>query len=430
MEKIQLIGLFSLICICMLLVACEKEPEYEVVPKEIVVSPVVTVPPSAPVIDIPALKERLKKTRLVIQTEEMAVEKTFGELGIVLRDEAEFYKKYATMLSGGEGEQVKGFELNSYSMQSLIEELGSMYDLPVTEPELLEIVDGDLVWSKGSDGRSVDVWLTLERVKGAVSRFSGSDIVVNAVVKDLKPILSEPVLDACDSVRGECVVPCDFETDSGKNALRAVELIGDVVLYPGEEFSVKAVLAPFTEEHGYISSTGFLEGIVVDSVGGGVCRVVTALYGAVLRADAEVIERHCHTKRVSYANISMDATVSSEKDFKFQNNTKAPLVISARTTDKGIKMVLYGEVNEELIDCEVVFDAVITDEVPQSSDEVYVSKDVPFYEYRIIEKGVPGCRAALYKYVYKSGEIISSELVNNSLYLPRGSIVLAGMHYK
>ena len=80
----------------------------------------------------------------------------------------------------------------------------------------------------------------------------------------------------------------------------------------------------------------YLNGKVVDSIGGGICQVSTTLYNAVLRAELEVTERHNHSMIVTYVDPSADAAIaeSSGKDFVFVNNTDYPIYIDGHTADK------------------------------------------------------------------------------------------------
>ena len=80
----------------------------------------------------------------------------------------------------------------------------------------------------------------------------------------------------------------------------------------------------------------YLNGKVVDSIGGGIRQVSTTLYNAVLRAELEVTERHNHSMIVTYVDPSADAAIaeSSGKDFVFVNNTDYPIYIDGHTADK------------------------------------------------------------------------------------------------
>ena len=67
----------------------------------------------------------------------------------------------------------------------------------------------------------------------------------------------------------------------------------------------------------------YLNGQVVDSLGGGICQVSTTLYNAVLLSELQVDERYNHSMIVSYVDPSADAAIAwdSGKDLKFTNNT-------------------------------------------------------------------------------------------------------------
>ena len=382
-------------------------------------------------VDIASLKKVLMETRVVIRAGNEFVQKSFGEIGFTVRNEEAFYREYEKMV--GMNEQVvalRGLELNSYSVRYLIEELGRSFNREAVEPEYMGLYDDVPAWSSAEAGREIDIERTLSLVKSAANGFYGKDIVIDAIVKTNAPKLSDELAEMCRSVIGECEIKCNLETASGKNAKRAMELLNETVLMPGEALSAKSMFAPFSEDNGYVASTGFIDGVVVDSIGGGVCRVVTALYGAVLDADVTVVERHCHTKQVNYVTVSMDATVSSDKDFIIRNDTESPLVIFAKESDEGIYVSLIGREREDA-DVQVEFIAQVTDVVLQGADTVIISEDVPYMEYTIVEQGREGCRAVLYKYVYDmNGEFLSSERINESFYLPKSSIIVAGIYYK
>ena len=115
-------------------------------------------------------------------------------------------------------------------------------------------------------------------------------------------------------------------------------MASDATVYPGEEYSVLEHITPFTEANGYKLAGSYLNGQVVDSLGGGICQVSTTLYNAVLRAELNVTERHNHSMVVTYVDKSADAAIaeSAGKDFRFVNNTEHPIYIEGYTHDKKI----------------------------------------------------------------------------------------------
>ena len=68
-----------------------------------------------------------------------------------------------------------------------------------------------------------------------------------------------------------------------KNVANGCSLINGTTLYPGDTFSTYNTVKPFSTENGYEMAGSYLNGKVVDSIGGGICQVSTTLYNAVLR---------------------------------------------------------------------------------------------------------------------------------------------------
>jgi len=96
----------------------------------------------------------------------------------------------------------------------------------------------------------------------------------------------------------------------------------------GEVFSFNDVVGPRTVANGFKIAKEYVNGKIVDGVGGGVCQVSSTLYSAVLFADLETVERQNHMFTVSYIPLGRDAAVAyNELDFKFKNNTNWPIKI-------------------------------------------------------------------------------------------------------
>ena len=118
------------------------------------------------------------------------------------------------------------------------------------------------------------------------------------------------------------------DSDRSKNVRTGAGHIDGTVLYPGETFSTYEYVNPFTEENGYAMAGSYLNGKVVDSLGGGICQVSSTLYNAVLQAELEIVERSPHSMMVTYVQASADAAIAGTyKDFKFNNSTDSPIYI-------------------------------------------------------------------------------------------------------
>lgn len=209
------------------------------------------------------------------------------------------------------------------------------------------------------------------------------------------------------------------------NVENGCRLINGITLYPGEEFSTYDTVSPFTERNGYYMAGSYLNGKVVDSLGGGICQVSTTLYNAVLLAELEVTERHNHSMIVSYVDPSADAAIaeSSGKDFKFVNNTDYPIYIEGYTENKRITFNIYGKETRDA-GHKVRYESEVLEVINPPADQIYADAGQPL-GYIVTESAHIGYKARLWKVVTENGVEVSREKVNSSSYkmVPRSATV-------
>ena len=200
-----------------------------------------------------------------------------------------------------------------------------------------------------------------------------------------------------------------------KNVNSASNYIDGTVLYPGEEFSTHDMIAPFTAERGYAEASNYVNGEIVDGMGGGVCQVSTTLYNAVLRAELEVTERAPHSMTVSYVKLSEDAAIAGTwKDFKFRNSSEYPIYIEGYTTsDKKVVFNIYGKETRDS-NRQISFESVKLSE--SGSRTVLVADAGQPLGYKAASGGSKGATAELYKVVTVNGVETERTRVNKSTY--------------
>lgn len=126
-------------------------------------------------------------------------------------------------------------------------------------------------------------------------------------------------------------------------AIGADKLAGAVVR-PGEIFSVNGRVGPYTEDHGFKKGPTYAGSKVVQTIGGGVCKISTTTYNAAVLANLKIVERHPHGMLVPYVPEGQDATVLySYKDLKFKNTSDHPILIWADTKDNTLYVGIYGQ---------------------------------------------------------------------------------------
>lgn len=200
------------------------------------------------------------------------------------------------------------------------------------------------------------------------------------------------------------------------NVTNGCVLINGTTLYPGEEFSTYAHVAPYTVANGYHMAGSYVNGKVVDSLGGGICQVSTTLYNAVLLAELDVTERHNHSMIVNYVPPSADAAVaeSAGKDFRFVNNTDAPIYIEGFVVDKNLTFNIYGKETRKA-GRTVSYESAILETIQPSAEVIYTDNTKPI-GYVEKQSAHIGYKAQLWKVVRQDGAEISRTLVNSSNY--------------
>ncbi len=114
------------------------------------------------------------------------------------------------------------------------------------------------------------------------------------------------------------------------NISLAVGSINNFVIKSGEEFSFNRAVGPTTKENGYKEAKIFIRGKEEKGYGGGVCQVSSTLFNACDFAGLEILERHDHSKEVTYVKPGRDAATSDGGiDFRFVNNKDYPVKICA-----------------------------------------------------------------------------------------------------
>ena len=128
----------------------------------------------------------------------------------------------------------------------------------------------------------------------------------------------------------------------------ACSAINETILMPNEVFSFNNVVGDTTPEKGYVEDYAYNEGRLVTEYGGGVCRVASTLYAAVLGSNLEIVLRYNHSSPVHYLPLGMDATVSyPAPDLQFKNNQGHPIKILMRLENGVVHAEILGTKAEE-----------------------------------------------------------------------------------
>lgn len=319
------------------------------------------------------------------------------------------------------------FSVDDALVCQILEEQCSIYNQEAMDGKV-SLESGSFEIIEGRTGLILDVDASASGLENFVqSEWGGENTTYQLTIKVDDPNGSAADLALVKDSLG--TYNTSFKTSSSSrsaNVRNGASLINGSVIYPGEEYSFYDHVKPFTNDNGYQLAAAYSSGQVVDSVGGGICQVSSTLYNAVLMAELEVTERRNHGMIVTYVDPARDATIaeSAGTDFKFKNNTDAPIYIDAYTTeDKHLYITIYGHETRPA-DRELSYESEVISRTDPPAD-VYIQDPNQPAGYVSTQSAHVGYKANLWKVVTQNGET-TRELVNTSTYNPAPKYITVG----
>ena len=386
--------------------------------------------------------EALKSTQVTfIAASENRVQTTFADLGVAWANPEVVDEALAIANDGNvitryksiKDIQVNGSELpinitfDRALVESFLNEQCAIYDTPV-ENATLKRENGSFVIVDGAPGIELDVAASADDIlNNLYNNIKAGQTEIQLVVNETQPEGSREELSQVKDVLGTFTTSySSSNSNRSANVANGCSLIDGTVVYPGEEFSAYDTVKPFTTDNGYYLAGSYLNGQVVESLGGGICQVSSTLYNAVLLAELEVTERNNHSMVVSYVQKSADAAIaeSSGKDFRFVNNTEYPIYIEGVTANKQITFTIYG-VETRPSNRRVEYVSEIISETVPETDNITADPSQPVGYVSVTASAHIGYRANLWKVVYENDEEVERVQVNSSNYSasPRCAVV-------
>ena len=320
------------------------------------------------------------------------------------------------------------WQTNEDTVRTYVENNCTKYDKKAQNASLTR-ENGAFNFVAGTEGLELNVDSAVRTISDYLENSWTSD---NTAVLNLETQITEPEGSAEELANIKDLLgsfTTSFSTSGSnrcKNVSSGASHINGTVLYPGEEFSAYETVSPFTEANGYAMAGSYLNGEVVDSMGGGICQVSTTLYNAVLRAELNVTERSPHSMTVHYVDLSEDAAIAGTyKDFKFVNSTEYPIYIEGYTTsDKKITFNIYGKETRDK-NRTISFESQMVSETPATT---ILQEDAgQGIGYKAVSsKGSSGYVAELYKIVKVNGVETDRIKVNKSTYKGTNRVVTYG----
>lgn len=378
---------------------------------------------------------------ILLTSDNMEVMTTAGELGVnwsnpdildealLLGTKGNIVQRYKALKDLEYENKIYPIELDFdiEAIDLILTEQCTQYDREAVDFELVR-KNGAFVIQEGQIGYHLDVESSINTVyEYLTEEWNREACAVALAVEIIEPRGSTEELQKVKDVLGTYTTSfASSNSNRGANVANGCQFIDGLLLYPGDEFSCIETIGPFTAQNGYYEAGAYLNGKVVDSLGGGICQVSTTLYNAVLRSELEVTERHNHSMTVTYVKPSEDAAIASSagKDFRFVNSTDYPIYIEGYTTaDQKITFTIYGvETRPEGHSVEYVSEVLET--INPTTEIIETNASLPIGVVDITGAHI-GYRARLWKIVKENGVEVSREIVNTSSYkmVPRSAVV-------
>ena len=135
--------------------------------------------------------------------------------------------------------------------------------------------------------------------------------------------------------------------DSSANRIWNVHLLGNyldgTIVRAGETFSYNDVVGPRTVERGFREGQMIWGGVLIPSIGGGVCQTATTIFNTAFEAGLPILARTNHAFYISHYPMGRDATVSwGGPELVFRNDLKHAILMKVSYTDATFTVTFYG----------------------------------------------------------------------------------------
>ena len=221
---------------------------------------------------------------------------------------------------------------------------------------------------------------------------------ITAKVKETKAAIT------MDMVKKNIVSLATYETipmstaSAIDNMKTALDACSGSVIEPGATWSFsKSAGDTNLESNGYKPAGVIVNGEMTQGIGGGVCQASSTLYNAGIRANMEIVERHCHTFASDYVPTGLDSTIAYPVlDLKMKNTTDYQMFLECKMVDGKLTVTFWGYKDP-------------------SYDEIKVANEISD-----IEDGEFSARA--WRVYYKGGKEIKREELGSSQYEASGGL--------
>ena len=204
------------------------------------------------------------------------------------------------------------------------------------------------------------------------------------------------------------------------NIRRASKILNGTIIPPGGTLSLNKVLGRRTEDRGFVPAPMVADGLLVDSVGGGVSQLATTLFNAAFFAGFALDQHTAHQLYFSRYPEGREATISwPTPDLVVTNNWKAAALVRVFNGPDSLTVGIYSTSFDRRIDTETSerYDPTEPAERRVTADWVAPGQEV------LKTAGSPGFSVKVSRQVFEGPKLKSDESFE-TVYLAPPKIIL------
>lgn len=317
-----------------------------------------------------------------------------------------------------------GQSINTESLKQQIKSLAKQLDKKPVEPTVISHNGKNFTFSDGETGITINQKKLLEDVEAALE--TSHDVTVAIEYKTTKPERDKEEFAGVMTKLGTFSTVSTNNENGNTNMALALNYVNGTTIGPGETFSFNGIVGDSTNNsRGFVKAGVIANGKLQEDYGGGICQASTTIYGAAIRSNLTIVERHNHMWPSTYVPIGQDAAVDyGIQDFQFRNDTDYPVYIECGMEGTRLTATIYGYQSPEYDTIEITSEQTGTLDTPSPT----------FEEDKKLKKGKvetdrtarAGQTASAQQIFYKNGKVVKTQDLPNSYYPSIGAIYRYG----
>ncbi len=203
------------------------------------------------------------------------------------------------------------------------------------------------------------------------------------------------------------------------NIRLASMILNGTIIPPNGRLSLNQVLGERTEERGFVPAPMVADGLLVDSVGGGVSQVAATLFNAAFFAGFQLNAHNAHQLYIDRYPVGREATISwPTPDLVITNDWNASALVRVWNAADSITVAIFSTSFDRRVETTTSERADFTD--PKT--RLVVTDGIPAGQQQELSSGGKGFSVAVTRKVYRGTKLLSDK-TSTTVYLAPPKVI-------